>query len=102
MLNQNRSELRSLSAACTGIVRNSRDLSVLFGSARLCPHSFSPPGLIALFFNLHMHEELVVQVRGAARPIYSRPYLALASPAKDIRSGPVVSPHQTQSLHIDV
>ncbi|KAG8242195.1 hypothetical protein J6590_071054 [Homalodisca vitripennis] len=40
--------------------------------------------------------------RGAARPIYSRPYLALASPGKDIRSGPVVSPHQTQSLHIDV
>ncbi|KAG8328928.1 hypothetical protein J6590_098813 [Homalodisca vitripennis] len=45
---------------------------------------------------------LLRQVRGAARPIYSRPYLALASPGKDIRSGPVVSPHQTQSLHIDV
>ncbi|KAG8284369.1 hypothetical protein J6590_104435 [Homalodisca vitripennis] len=45
---------------------------------------------------------LLRQVSGAARPIYSRPYLALASPGKDIRSGSVVSPHQTQSLHIDV
>ncbi|KAG8241903.1 hypothetical protein J6590_076590 [Homalodisca vitripennis] len=44
--NQNRSELRSLSAACTEFVRNFRDLSVLLGSARLCPHSFSPPRLI--------------------------------------------------------
>ncbi|KAG8249799.1 Golgi transport complex subunit 1 [Homalodisca vitripennis] len=43
---KNRSELRSLLAACTEFVRNFRDLSVLLGSARLCPHSFSPPRLI--------------------------------------------------------
>ncbi|KAG8332521.1 hypothetical protein J6590_020026 [Homalodisca vitripennis] len=55
--NQNRSELRSLSAACTEFVRNFRDLSVLLGSARLCPHSFSPPRLITPF-NLR-REELV-------------------------------------------
>ncbi|KAG8320849.1 hypothetical protein J6590_060096 [Homalodisca vitripennis] len=30
----------------TEFVRNFRDLSVLLGSARLCPHSFSPPRLI--------------------------------------------------------
>ncbi|KAG8289296.1 hypothetical protein J6590_107426, partial [Homalodisca vitripennis] len=41
-------------------VRNFRDLSVLLGSARLCPHSFSPPRLITPL-NL-TREELVFKV----------------------------------------
>ncbi|KAG8243492.1 hypothetical protein J6590_045344 [Homalodisca vitripennis] len=60
----NRSELRSLLAACTEFVRNFRDLSVLLGSARLCPHSFSPPRLIT---PLNLTREELVDIDGQSQ-----------------------------------